>query len=521
MARLKARRQHAMTERDQIKPLIDDVFDYCIPYRRSTRTTGKGDRRVNEIFDHTAIEAAHRFAGKFQQDMWAPGEENFSLEPGRIVTDPRQRDQLNQILAPIQAVAQSFFDASWDTAFHEMAFDLVAGTGAILMNPAPMDEPRLWDPMAVPIDDIALDCGPSGRVTGIFWDREMTIRQLAEDFGEDKLGPALKEMFRAKGEEKITVHVDTVREKTAQGWRWKITAWCDKQDAPLRDDQSITCPWIVPRYYKVAGEAWGRGIGMIATPTIKTVNTAARLQLAAAAIALMGIFTAVDDGVFNPDLALVEPGAIWKVARNGGVLGPSVNRLPDPRIDLSNIILQDLRMGIKSVMLDQQLPPDTGAVRSPTEILARVKQLAADYAGAFGRLVEEIHVPAASRAIELAFNRGLVQLPDGFTIDQLLVRLSVRSPVAIAREAGKLQRIMQWLEMLITTGGMLQEPGLPRRMAKIEDMLSEARSALNVDMRFATTAEERAQIDQQQQEQAAAMAAMAAAAGAAGGEMPA
>ena len=90
----------------------------------------------------------------------------------------------------------------------------------------------------------------------------------------------------------------------------------------------------------------------------------------------------------------IEPGAIWTVARNGGVLGPTVQRMTDPRLDTNNIILNDLRMAVQATMMDQSLPPDGAAVRSATEILERVKRLATDHIGAFGRLVYEIIAPS-------------------------------------------------------------------------------------------------------------------------------
>ncbi|MDZ7824074.1 MAG: hypothetical protein U5K75_08580 [Ahrensia sp.] len=40
-----------------------------------------------------------------------------------------------------------------------------------------------------------------------------------------------------------------------------------------------------------------------------------RLQLIAAAIASVGIYTAVDDGVFNPDLYRIEPGTYESCAQ--------------------------------------------------------------------------------------------------------------------------------------------------------------------------------------------------------------
>lgn len=500
--KLKERRNAARRERDSFQPLMDEAYQYAIPFRKSTRHTGTGEKRVDQVFDHTAIDSAFRFAGKVQQDFWPAGQENFELAPGPIVLDPKEREELSKQLDPITKIAQSFFDdGEWDMAFHEMALDLSAGTGAILMNSS--DEPEvLWEPISVSIDELLIEQGPNNKICGIFWDRKQSVRLLMETWPEGRFGKELQELGRAKPETDLEVRVDTVYDRKSK--RWHMLVWCDKQETIIYSGQSRTCPWLLPRYFRVPGETYGRGPVMLAMPTIKTVNTVARLQLQAAAIAMLGIYTAVDDGVFNPDLAPLEPGVFWKVARNGGTLGPSINRFPDPRLDLSNMVLQDMRMGVKATMMDQSLPPDGAAVRSATEILERVKRLASDHLGAYGRLIKEVTIPAVKRVIELAYNKGLIR--SEIPIDQLLIRIKIKSPLAIAREAARIEKIVQWLQMVL----MIMPQGAAR-IAHLELALTDIGRQLGVPGEYIVTAEQRAAMDQQMaQQQAAAIAAQAA-----------
>lgn len=326
VAKLKARRNAAQKERDAFQPLLDEAYQYAIPFRKSTRDTGPAEKRVDQVFDHTAIDSAFRFAGKVQQDFWPAGQENFKLEPGPLVIDQQEREQFIAQLEPISKVCQAFFDGGeWDMAFHEMALDLSAGTGAILMNPSE-DPAVLWEPISVPIGDLLIEQGPNNKISAVFWSRKMTVRVLFDTWPEGKFSRDLQDMHREKPEGELDVYVDTMYDRKSR--RWHMLVWCKQQDTIIFSSQSRTCPWLIPRYFRVPGETMGRGPVMLAMPTIKTVNTAARLQLQAAAIVMLGIYTAIDDGVFNPDLAAVEPGVFWKVARNGGTLGPSVNRFP-------------------------------------------------------------------------------------------------------------------------------------------------------------------------------------------------
>lgn len=509
---LKERRNVARRERDSFQPLLDEAFQYAIPFRKSTRNTGTGEKRVDQVFDHTAIDSAFRFAGKLQQDLWPAGQDNFALEPGPVVTDERSREQMAQQLEPISKVLSAFDDdGDWDMAFHEMAIELSAGNGAILMNPS--DDPdTLWEPISVSIDELLWENGPNNKISGIFWTRKMSVRVLFETWPEGNFSFELQEIHRQKPGTEVDVHTDTVWDRRQK--RWHMLTWCDKQQSIIHTATSRTCPWLTPRYFRVPGETYGRGLVMIAMPTIKTANTAARLQLQAGAIAMLGIYTAVDDGVFNPDLAPLEPGVFWKVARNGGTLGPSVNRFPDPRLDLSNLVIEKMQMGIKATMLDQALPNDGAAVKSATEILERVKRLAADHIGAFGRLIKEIVVPSVKRRMELAYNKGLIS--QEIPIDQLLVRVKVKSPLALAREAQRIERIVQWLQMVLSILAATGNPGGAKRIAHVETALTDIGRQLGVPAAYIVTKDQRKQIDDEDQQRAAMLAAAAAAAGAGG-----
>lgn len=505
--KLEKRRDGAKRERGSFQPLLDEAYQYAIPFRKSTRNTGTGEKRVDQVFDHTAIDSAFRFAGKVQQDVWPAGQDNFELEAGPIVQEQKEREVLNAGLEGVGNVLQAFFDdGDWDLAFHEMALDLSAGTGAMLLNPS--DEPdKLWEPISVPIEELLLESGRNNKISAIFWDRKMSYREFFDTWPEGKFSEDLKKLHREKAEDMMETHVDTIWDRKKR--RWRMIVWCEKQNTIVFESQSRTCPWLTPRYFRVPGETYGRGPVMLAMPTIKTLNTAARLQLQAAAIAMLGIYTARDDGVFNPDLAPLEPGEFWKVASNGGPMGPSVQRFPDPRLDLSNLVLNEMRMGVKATMMDQSLPPDGAAVRSATEIMERVKRLASDHLGAYGRLVKEIHIPAVKRAMEIAYDKALI--PNEIPIDQLLVRVRVKSPLSIAREAERVETIINWLQMVLAIAGAAGAPQMAGRVAKMELALAEIGQLLGVPSKYIVSTDEREEMDDQAAG-AAGVAAMAEAA---------
>jgi hypothetical protein len=510
-AELKTRREGAKKEFDSFKPMLDEAFQYAIPMRKSTRDSGTGEKRVDQVFDSTAINSSIRFADKYQRDIWPPEQRNFALEPGPLVPEGKERKRLATGLNIVGEVCQAFFGGEWDMAFHEMALDLVAGTGAMLMN-STSQPGELWDPISVPIDELLLEMGPNNRVWGIFWGRKMTKKTMMDTWPEGDFGEDIRKL---KDSDEIEINIDTVWVPKKN--RWHLIVWSPKKQADKRifKSESRTCPWLTPRYVRVPGETWGRGIAMFAMPEIKTLNTAKRLQLQAAAIAMLGIYTAVDDGVFNPDLSPLSPGTFWKVARNGGTMGPSVTRFPDPRLDLTGLVVENMQAAVKEIMMDGAIPVEGAAVKSPTEILERVKRLASDHMGAFGRQIQEVTVPAVRRVLELAYDKGLIR--DMPKIDQLLVMVKVKSPIALAREAERVQRIIQWLEMVLAVSTSLGMPGGAARIAKVEELLEEAGRALGVPEKFILNEDEKKAFDERQAAQQQAQMAMALAMG---GKMP-
>lgn len=506
---LKARRDAAKRAKDLFQPLLDEAYEYAIPYRRGIMKTGSGEERVNRVFDSTAMEAALRFAGKFARDIFPPG--FFSIEPGDWLPDTDLKDRMREEVASVAKKVDTFFlSGEWEQAKHEMGIDLAGGNAALLVLPGTLAKPVRF--IVAPMDEVMFENGPYNDVTGVFWERKWTLRAIAQEFPNGKFTDEMRQRMARKPEEEVTLYQDTLWQPGSepQTGRWVRHAWCESNAKTIIETtESRTCPWITPRYFRVPGEVYGRGVLMLAMPAIRTLNVAQKIMLQAAAIAMLGIYTAIDDGVFNPDNSPLSPGVFWKVARNGGVLGPSVQRFPDPRIDLSGLVIDKLQLAVKSAMNDKALPAETGAVRSPTEIIERVKQIAFDDVGAFGRLVHEGVVPLVKRCIEIAYDMKMIA--QDIQIDDFILRVDVRSPMAMARQQMHSESILQYLQIV---GALYPDkPQMVDQLAHRDRAAHHVARALMVPHDIVPTDRERAQIaERQAAEQAAMMAAAAAAA---------
>lgn len=487
---LRKRAKQAWATRDQWQKVLLDAYDFVAPYRMSTRYVTKAPaNRVDRIFDNTAVQSLFRFAGKLQQELLPPGQAFFQLEagPAIAITGMNKEEADRELETVTSQITPVFLNGEWDNAVHEMLIDLGISTGFMMILEGDAQQPVRF--VTASMDEIAIDQGPYGDVAGIFWKRKWTYRAISEAWPKGRFDEAFRDALKSRPEEEIVLCQDTVFDAKAS--KWRLCVYLEKSDGDVWEDEFHECPWITPRYFKMPGQVYGFGPVLMVLPTIKTLNKAQELTLKAAAIAMSGIYTRVDDGVFNPDTARIEPGAMWAVARNGGVLGPSIQRLPPPGdLNMGNIVLTDLRMQVQAGLMDQQLPPDGQSPRSAAEIVARVKRLSADHAGAFGRLVHEIIQPVVRRVIEILHRQGV--LKSRFKIDQLLVQLKVTSPLAEAFKAAKVEKTINWLQIVAQFGG----PETLHGLTPLEATLAEIGADMGVPPHQIYTPDQRQQIQQ-------------------------
>ncbi|WP_167561489.1 portal protein [Bosea lupini] len=471
----------------------DEAYEFALPFRKPAESGSNGEKRADRLFDNTGLVSTFRFSERMQRDLVPVGQEWFQLEPSAFLKiDPDLKIEVDEYRLELQRIStlarECFSTGSWDTAFVEMALDLAMGTGAMLIMPgSEAHEPVAF--IATSIRELALESGPFNKIDAIFWKKQRPAREIKAEMPDGTFPREFEDVLRDKPETKFTLSQDVVLDRSVKPHVWRYTAYLDKSERPIRTATYRTCPWIVPRYWRVPGETFGRGPIMVALPALKTLNKTQELTLRAAALAILGVYTQLDDGVFNPDTARLTPGALWKVARNGGVLGPSIQKLDVPgRFDVSNIVLADQRQQVQRAMLDDGLPPEQGGVRSALEIAERMKHLAANTIGAYARHVQEIIVPAVRRVIDILDTMKLLvtKLP----MNQLLTQVKVTSPMAAAIKADMVKRQVEWVQMIAALGG----PQATAQVVKLEQMMADMGHDLGIPAKYITTVDERQQL---------------------------
>lgn len=486
-SQLQKRATAAWNRKDEWRSLYEAAYEYALPQRNlydgSWESGTRGKTKGNNVFDATAVHATQRFANRMQSGLFPPDKKWMDLQPGTDIPEEKA-DQVRQAL---HIYSERFFSilrqSNFDLAIGEFLMDLAIGTAAMMVQPGDGDSKIRFTP--IPSFLLALEEGADGSVQNVFRKVKMPPENIKPTWPDAELSPDLEKLLEDKPTEPIILNEGTIFDIDDQQWRYYVWYKSSETESDIILERDMKrSPWIVSRFMKIAGEVMGRGPVLSALPDIKTLNKTLELLLKNASINIAGVYTAIDDGVLNPQTIRIVPGAIIPVSRNGGPQGPSLQPLPrSGDLQLSQVIIQDLRMNIKKIMLDDSLPPDNMSARSATEIVERMRELATNLGSAFGRLITETMVPLVRLVLDIMDEEGLIDLP--LKVDGLEVQIIPVSPLAQAQNLDEVQNVLQWLGIASQLGPV----GLAT--ANMENISDWVANQLGVPVDLRTTIEER------------------------------
>lgn len=493
LSRLQQRSKEAWNDRGGWTALYEEAYRWAVPMRRPGGS-GSVALQLDHLYDMTAPTSAMHFAGNLQRDLFPSGQPTFSIQAGPVTAAALRKEETksyNRILERQSKLLHPFFLAGdFDTAIHETCIDLAVGTGAILPLKGTPDRPLMF--AAIPFDQVAITVDHVGQPLLVSWKQQMTYDQVREQFRDGNFEKSFIDKHRNTPNTKLTVVQDFFRDPRGWQYGWHFVAYVQGEDSLIDHERYATQPIAVPRYYRVPGEAYGRGVVLTALPSIRTVNKAQEIALKAAAIQMLGIWGYRAGGTFNPDTVRIAPGEMWSMQSTGGMLGPDVQRLDTAtgRQDVARMLIGNYQDQIREAMLDTRLPDYQGTPRAASEITARLRQKADIHIGAFGRLVREIMPVIVPRSIEILHGFGVMsQVP--MQLDQLLHTIEVQSPMAAALNADRLASIANYIEFV----GAVAGPERVELYANLDEIMDRVASGLQIDKELIPDEQQRADIE--------------------------
>ncbi len=484
------RSKQAFAAKDNWRTIYEECYQYALPQRNLYdgyyEGNVPGQNKMSRVFDSTAIHSVQRFANRIQSGLFPPYKKWCRLEPGNDIPEERRGEVQQALDLYLDKLFSVLRQSNFDLAIGEFLLDLSVGTAAMLIQPGDDLNPITFTP--VPQYLIAIEEGPNGTVDNVYRKLKIPADTIKRQFPDAKISSDLERLIQDKPQEKIELLEAVLVDPQRKDYCYHVVHEKTNHELVFRRmDQS---PWVVSRYMKVPGEVMGRGPLVTAIPDIKTLNKTLELLLKNASLAISGVYTAADDGVINPNSIRIQPGAIIPVARNGGPHGASLALLPiSGDFNVTQIVINDLRMNIKKTLLDDTLPPDNMSARSATEIVERMKELAQNMGAAFGRLITETMVPIIRRTLQIMDEKGLIQLP--LKIDGLEVKVVPISPLAKAQNLDEVNEVMQFFQIANSLG--------PGGMAEIKPdaIAAFVGDKLGIAAKLRNSEEEKQQIQQQ------------------------
>lgn len=445
------RQDIAIRKKEDFRDLYDEAYEFALPQRNlyDGYYEGRvgGAKKMNRVFDATAISSTQRFANRLQSGIFPPQRKWCRLEAGPDIPNDRRAEAMSALDIYNDKMFATLKQSNFDIAMGEFLLDLAVGTAVMMVQPGDDTSPINFIP--VPQFLVAFEEGANGQVDNVY--RRMRIKgeAIIQQWKDATIPAELQTKIDLKPTEDVDLVEATVFDPKRGDYAYYVIHKESKSELVYR--RLKISPWVVSRYMKVAGEIYGRGPLITALPDIKTLNKVKELVLKNASLAISGVYTAADDGVLNPNTVKIIPGAIIPVARNGGPQGESLKPLPrSGDFNVSQLIIGDLVANIKRILLDESLPPDNMSARSATEVVERMKELSQNLGSAFGRLINETMIPIVAKILQVMDERGIIDLP--LRVNGLEVKVSPVAPLAMAQNMEDVSNVMQFVQVSASLG---------------------------------------------------------------------
>jgi len=434
--------------------LLDDVYEYVLPQRNLFNEDREGSKKMDRIYDSTALQAIQEGASRVQENTapiwkrWAKAElSDFAKKELEQLDDAPSIEEIQKNLDKNNEIVFDYINRSnFSTQFYEFVLDWLVGTGTLRIDEEDsFDMPFSFH--AIPPKGIAYEEAPDG-VIRTHW-RKFKVKgaHIEKKWPGFRLSSELAD--KISNDPNVMVDICEGMVYDTDSGKYYGVAWTKGEDHfSWEFDFGESSPWITGRYAKAAGETRGRGPAMQVYPDIRSLNKAKEFVLQKAAIDLAGMWTATDDGVTNPYTLTISPGVVIPVGSNN-TSNPSIARLDTAtNLQLAQFEISELQMAIKKAFFNDLRDP-TGPVRSATEIAIEARELAKRIGSAFGRLQTEVLVPILKRVYHILNKKGIIDID----LNNIETQVKFTSPLAAAQDQEDLIAIQQAVEFTVMTAG--------------------------------------------------------------------
>ncbi len=453
-------RWRRLKDRDQWPLHWGDLARVMLPRRQGFVTdTIPGDRRVDDIYDGTAMQSARGLANVMGSMLRPEGEPWFFLRTADEAD--AKTGEAKDWLANAERITREAFDdprARFRQATGETDLDLVVLGTAIkfiseVVGAGHLMFQSVWLNDGVPFFD------DFGVAKGIFRSRRLTVlqaRDRMENDGWDLSKPTRDKITGGKLDERIEfLYVVEPRKEGREDALLAVNLPFSEMIIETEAKHLVAesgfheFPYVISRWDTSSGENYGRSPGMIALPDANTSQAIAQTMLVAGQ-------RAADPPILAPSDAFLDapntfPGAIASYEADAiRDLGANAIRPLDggANFPLTRDIQQDTREQIKQAFFRNVFNlPVEGPQMTATEVNIRREEFIREIGPVFGRLETDDTAPTVERSFKLLMRANAFG-----PVPEILSRKGVvfeyESPVKKIREQTQAFATVAWAQQM-------------------------------------------------------------------------
>ncbi len=374
----------------------------------------EGGARGAEIFDTTAIKSRQRLAAGIYNWMAPPDKRWFEMVPAdeELAKDEEVKDFFSEAT---KVISFCMANSNWPTVLIQTLNELSAGLdGVVYSEDGGMD--AVLNFRSFPVETVAYAENSKGMVDTVFREVRWTARQIAQEFGVEKLPEKIR---KAAGDEKRQdeefnlIHAVFPRHKRNKDMADNINkAIADMYIDPesktiLYESGYDEMPFAVCRFEKSANEAYGRGPGLNMLPDIKMLNRMRQAYIVGSEFDADPSWLVPDGSLVNPNFNK-GPGAInpYKPSMNGAKPEPVVRGVNTGKLAAD---IEAERENIKTGFFGDIFDP-LGDLKSITATEAEIRNESKmiPFAPIAGNLHSELFKPIIHRVFCICQRRNLL-----------------------------------------------------------------------------------------------------------------
>ncbi len=490
-------------EKSQWHQHWEDLARVMLPRRMGFTTTQvEGERRTDDIFDGTPMQAARGLANALGGMLRPEGKKitEIEAEDDALNTSDEALDWMEDSEERLQN-AYNNPKARMRQATGEADQDIVVFGTAVLFEGESRNRNSLL------LQSLHLkDCTPvfneEGAPEMLFRKRSFPVWQLEQKFGENKLSDPARKALKENPDKKFdALHIVMPRENGRSDAMFTTNLpisdlWVELEaKTSLAEGGFHEFPFIIPRWDTSSGESLGRSPGMIALPDADTLQAMGETILIAGQRAADPPLAAPNDGSF--DAINTFPGGLsyYDVETAINLRGnPFFPIESGTNLPISRDMQADTREQIRNAFFKNVLNlPIRGPEMTATEILQRREEWMREIGPILGKLEADYTAPMVERGFMIMLRAGaFLPIPRAlqgrniiFKYESPVKRIQKQIAAAAARiwalETAELAQIKPEAIDIINEDEIVrfgaEALGIPRRLVNSAEIVAQIREA--------------------------------------------